>query len=133
MGTINDYIAKNEADLNIIIDGPGCFGKIYYTGPLGGVPENLRGEEVLAKSWSIGHQMHVLTINPAEEDKQAILNALLPALQKTRAGKDVVKLIYDKDSEKVWIDYVNGIDAVNVRADSGAAMLVDVLRAVMYS
>ena len=66
------------------------------------------------------------------EDKQAILNALLPALQLTRAGKDVVKLIYDKDTEKVWIDYVGGIDAVNVRADSGAAMLVDVLRTVMY-
>lgn len=67
MGTINDYIAKNEADLNVIIDGPGCFGKTYYTGPLGGVPENLRSEKVLAKSWSIGHQMHVLTISPVSD------------------------------------------------------------------
>lgn len=66
------------------------------------------------------------------EDKQAILNAFLPALKLTRAGKDVVKLIYDKDTEKVTVCYRFGMDEVNVALDSGAAMISDVAKAVMY-
>lgn len=67
------------------------------------------------------------------EDKQAILNALVPALQKTRAGKDVVKLIYDKKTECVLVEYTNGGSIiVNVHMDSGAAMISDVAKAVMY-
>ena len=67
------------------------------------------------------------------EDKQAILNAFLPALQLTRAGKDVVMLIYDKDSEKVLLEYTDGSnELVNVALDSGAAMIIDVAKAVMY-
>lgn len=86
MGTINDYIVKNEADLNIIIDGPGCFDKPHYMGPLGGVPENLRDEEVLAKSWSIGHQMHVLTINQTSDVPSTLIEGkpMITPLQLTR-------------------------------------------------
>ena len=67
------------------------------------------------------------------EDKQAILNAFLPALKLTRAGKDVVMLIYDKDSEKVLVEYTDGSnELVNVALGSGAAMIIDVAKAVMY-
>jgi hypothetical protein len=67
------------------------------------------------------------------EDKQAILNAFLPALKLTRAGKDVTELIYDKETEKVLIEYTDGSnELVNVHMDSGAAMIIDVAKAVMY-
>lgn len=67
------------------------------------------------------------------EDKQAILNALLPALKLTRAGRDATELIYDKDTEKVLIEYADGSSQiVNVVLDSGAAMIIDVAKAVVY-
>lgn len=66
------------------------------------------------------------------EDKQAILNAFLPALKLTRAGKDVVKLTYDKDREVVVISYRFGYDEANVVLDSGISMIQDVAKAVAY-
>ena len=67
------------------------------------------------------------------EDKQAILNALLPALQLTRAGREATELIYDKGTEKVLIEYTDGSnELVNVALDSGVAMIIDVCKAVMY-
>lgn len=71
------------------------------------------------------------------EDKQAILNAFLPALQLTRAGKDVVKLTYSKDTyavaETVRIEYADGgSELVSVAIGGGIAMIQDVARAVMY-
>ena len=67
------------------------------------------------------------------EDKQAILNMLVPALKLTRAGKDVTELIYDKETEKVLIEYTDGSnELVNVHMDSGVAMIIDVAKTVMY-
>lgn len=68
-----------------------------------------------------------------EENKQAILDALLPALKLTRAGADIMGLHYDKEKEQVTISYYGSCnDSVNVNMDSGAAMIIDVAKAVMY-
>lgn len=66
------------------------------------------------------------------EDKQAILNALLPALQLTRMGKELTDLTYNKSSEVVAISYLHGYDEVDVSLDSGIAMIMDVVKAVIY-
>lgn len=68
-----------------------------------------------------------------EENKQAILDALLPALKLTRAGADIMGLRYDKEKEKVTISYYGSCnDSVNVHLDSGIAMIMDIAKAVMY-
>lgn len=65
------------------------------------------------------------------EDKQAILNALLPALQKTRTGRDITELIYNKNTEKVLVEYADGSNEfVNVAFDSGAMMIIDVCKSL---
>lgn len=63
------------------------------------------------------------------EQKQEILNALLAAIQLTRAGDDVTALRFDPKEEKVHVDFENGKDGriINVAMDSGIAMLRDVL------
>ncbi len=68
-----------------------------------------------------------------EENKQAILDALLPALKLTRAGTDIMGLHYDKDKERVTISYYGSCnDSVNVSCDSGIAMIIDIAKAVMF-
>lgn len=67
------------------------------------------------------------------EDKQHILDLLLPALQATRDLKDVSKLEYKKDcSEIVTVEYSSGkeSDIVYVGGDSGVALINDVMRAI---
>lgn len=68
-----------------------------------------------------------------EENKQAILDALLPALQRTRAGAEITELRYHKENDRVMIIYDDGgCDNVNVSLDSGVAMIIDIAKAVMY-
>ena len=65
MKTVNDYITRNEPDVEIIIEGitPGsCMVKHYFKGMLGNVPEKLRSQEVLYHAWSIDDKMNVLCI-----------------------------------------------------------------------
>ena len=65
------------------------------------------------------------------ENKQEILNRLLPALWITSAGSDVDSLTYDRESETVTIRFENGGERkANVRMDSGIAMIRDVLREI---
>lgn len=65
------------------------------------------------------------------EGKQAICNALLPALQLTRAGAEIEALCYSKERETVTIAYSDGTTPVNVNLDSGAAMVLDIVKALM--
>lgn len=62
-----------------------------------------------------------------EENKQLILDQLLPALQKTRALHDLVNLQYDLEKELVHAVFAGGEKIVNVSGDSGTAMILDVV------
>ena len=65
------------------------------------------------------------------EDKQAILYHLKQALNLTRAGDDITALNYDKEREEVQVHFNNSSFAarrINVAADSGIAMIRDVMR-----
>lgn len=65
------------------------------------------------------------------ENKQAILDALKQALNLTRAGDDITALNYDKEREEVQVHFNNSNFAarrINVAADSGIAMIRDVMR-----
>lgn len=64
------------------------------------------------------------------EDKQKILDLLLPALQATRDQHDLIELRYDRSVEAVFVVYEHGAFPVNVHADSGIAMIRDILRAM---
>lgn len=66
------------------------------------------------------------------EDKQKILNLLLPALQATRNLSDLVSLQYDPDKEMVAAVFVNGcVKMANVAMDSGTSMIRDVLKQIV--
>ena len=66
------------------------------------------------------------------EDKQAICDALLPALKLTREGAEIEALRYSKEHENVTIAYPDGITPVNVEdLDSGAAMILDIVKALL--
>ena len=65
------------------------------------------------------------------EDKQAILDALKVTLNLTRAGDDITALNYDKEREEVQVYFNNSSFAarrINVAADSGIAMIRDVMK-----
>ena len=69
------------------------------------------------------------------EDKQKILDLLLPALQATRNLYDLVSLKYiwcsDRE-EYVVATFANGyMKKVNVSVDSGTAMILDVVRHII--
>lgn len=66
-----------------------------------------------------------------KEDKQAICNALCEALKLTQAFHDIVGIDYNAGSEKaiVIFDDDNSVD-INVAFDSGAAMMMDILRGI---
>ena len=66
------------------------------------------------------------------EEKQKILDLLLPAVQATRAGADVKSLVIGNLHRSVDIYFRTGaVKPVNVEADSGIAMIIDVCRALM--
>lgn len=65
------------------------------------------------------------------EDKQHILDLLLPALQATRDLEDLQGLAYDKEAEAVTATFSSGgAKRANVACDSGIAMIRDVLEAL---
>ena len=66
------------------------------------------------------------------EKKQEICDRLLPALQKTRALNDLKDLYYRVDpKEEVWAVFRDGsCRKVDVTADSGIAMIRDIIRAI---
>lgn len=63
---------------------------------------------------------------PAREDKQAICQLLLAALQKTQVYHDLADLRYETST--VTAEFTSGVHRqVNVEADSGIAMLKEIL------
>ena len=66
------------------------------------------------------------------ENKHLILYYLLPALQETRQFYDLVDLEYLPDEELVKATFTNGsMKYANVAADSGVAMIKDVIRQIL--
>lgn len=62
------------------------------------------------------------------EDKQKILDLLLPALQATRNLSDLVELEYREDRGLVYAKFAGGNQKiVNVAMDSGTALIRDVI------
>lgn len=68
------------------------------------------------------------------ENKREIVQALLPVLQMTRQYMDLEALYYvtsEDCDEKVIALYANGCRrSVNVTADSGYALILDVMRGI---
>ena len=74
---------------------------------------------------------HLQKTTPVE-DKQRICDALLPALQLTRHLDDLFSLHYDPKTEKVIADFTTGcVREVNVAADSGVAMIRDIIQQIV--
>lgn len=66
------------------------------------------------------------------ENKQNILNLLLPALQETRNLHDLVSLRYIVEKESVEATFSSGSKKyANVAMDSGTAMIRDLLRQIV--
>lgn len=67
-----------------------------------------------------------------KENKQEILDLLLPALQKTRNLYDLATLEYDPVKELVYARFVSGYQKIaNVAAGSGTAMISDVIKQIV--
>lgn len=67
------------------------------------------------------------------EDKQKILDLLLPTLQATRKNADLKELTYKarNNNEFVICKFESGFELfVNVTMDSGMAMIRDIMRAI---
>lgn len=66
------------------------------------------------------------------ENKQEILDLLLPALQATRNLSDLVNLEYREDRELVYAKFANGNQKIaNVAMDSGTALIRDVIEQIV--
>lgn len=66
------------------------------------------------------------------ENKQEILDLLLPALQATRNLSDLVNLEYREDRELVYAKFASGNQKiVNVAMDSGTALIRDVIEQIV--
>ena len=63
------------------------------------------------------------------ENKKRICSMLLPVLQETRAGCDLIDIRYDDENETIELIFVAGYKKkVNVTADSGLAMIKDIVQ-----
>ena len=63
------------------------------------------------------------------ENKQKILDLLLPALRETRNLCDLDNLEYNSGNDLVYATFKSGYTKiVNVAMDSGTAMIVDVIQ-----
>lgn len=65
------------------------------------------------------------------EDKQQILDLLLPALQATYNLRDLVNLEYDHEKEIVLATFTSGKKIANVAMDSGTSMIRDVIKQII--
>lgn len=61
------------------------------------------------------------------ENKQNILDLLLPTLQATDNLHDLISLDYDAEKEMVIACFAGGKKLVNVAMDSGTSMIRDVI------
>ena len=66
-----------------------------------------------------------------KEDKQNILDLLLPALQATHELHDLVSLEYDPCRELVYAKFASGNTRIaNVALDSGTSMIRNVIKQI---
>lgn len=65
------------------------------------------------------------------ENKQKILDLLLPTLQATRNLSDLVSLEYIADKELVKATFPSGFKYANVAADSGTLMIRDIITQIV--
>lgn len=66
-----------------------------------------------------------------EENKHMICRMLATTLSNTRQFNDLLAIVYDEEKEIAECYFFNGgCRKVNVAADSGAAMIRDILRAL---
>lgn len=66
------------------------------------------------------------------ENKQEILDLLLPALQATRNLSDLVGLEYREDRELVYAKFASGNQKIaNAAMDSGTALIRDVIEQIV--
>lgn len=65
------------------------------------------------------------------EDKQKILDLLLPALQATRNLHDIISLKYDEKSEIIIACFEGGEKLINVAMDSGTSMIRDIMKHII--
>lgn len=72
-----------------------------------------------------------LMVRPIEEDKQAICDKLLEALQLTSNLHDLLYLKYFPDKEQVVAHFPGGNKTVNVSMDSGTAMIRDIIKGIV--
>ena len=70
-------------------------------------------------------------VRPVEEDKQAICDKLLEALQLTSNLHDLLYLKYLPDKEQVVAHFPGGNKTVNVAMDSGTAMIRDIIKGIV--
>lgn len=66
------------------------------------------------------------------ENKQKICDLLLPALQQTRSLCDLADLEYIQEQGIVLATFPSRSIRINVIADSGIAMIKDVVEVLMY-
>lgn len=64
------------------------------------------------------------------EDKQAICDALLPALKLTGEGAEIEALRYSKERETITIAYSDGITPINIATERGIMMILDIVLAL---
>lgn len=73
-----------------------------------------------------------VTVEPLEEDKQLICDKLLDVFGLTRNLHDVIELKYDREKETVTAYFESGCSkTVNVAADSGTAMVTDIIHQIV--
>lgn len=60
------------------------------------------------------------------ENKREILEALLPALQKTRVGRNLQDIVLDENEKWVTLLFRDGEKLIYVAYDSGIAMILDI-------
>lgn len=94
----------------------------------------------MEKAWDIGFghakdsryaDEGSLLVRPLEEDKQAICDKLLEALQLTSNLYDLIYLKYLPDTERVVAHFPKGTKTVNVAMDSGTAMIRDIIKGIV--
>lgn len=81
-----------------------------------------------------GENIEIVGIEKKEEDRITILGKLLNLLACTRAGEDLLDLQLEETSQGEFVYAVfenRQRERINVTADSGAMMIIDIIKALM--
>lgn len=83
-------------------------------------------DEIERKEWEKVKYMIERKLDESE-NKQEICNLLAETLRATRSFWDVTGIAYSQKEERVTVQFLNGKKSINVAADSGAAMIKDIM------